>query len=142
MTEITIFEALNDLSDKIKTILSEKSFSASMEVVESKHLIGEEIVKSPLYDKWKKGNGDLIKELSVNTGHSESDLYYCVQFYNKYPDFPLLVETFAPENKGLSWNKIRASLSEPKDCDHVWSEEEKVIKYETCQKCGKKRNIK
>ena len=83
-----------------------------MALIEAKHLVGKEIVEDTLYRKGKWGSGVLIKEIAGKIGHSEADLYFCVQFYLKYPEVSNVLETLEPNKKGLTWGDIIQALPE------------------------------
>jgi len=106
-------EKLENLAERVKAIIVETVFGARMTLIEGKHKVGDEIVNDTLYKKYAKGSGQLIKDIAEKIGRSWQDLYFCVQFYLKYPVVSTVVETL-PEGKNISWNKIRALLPEPK----------------------------
>ena len=105
-------EQLNNLAERIGAIIAETRFNAQMALIEAKHLVGKEIVEDTLYQKGKWGSGVLIKEIAKRTGHSAADLYFCVQFYLKYPEVSNALETLEPDKKGLSWRDVIQALPE------------------------------
>ena len=140
---ITPLEELNCLAEEIKTIIITKRGEMAFDLIHIKHLVGQEIVQNPLYQKWSKGSGDLIKRLSELCGASQSDLYYCVQFAEKYPDLnwnQIDVSTQIETSLGyrLNWTNIKANLPAPKeDCPHNWQPRKVVVEKWFCDKCNK-----
>ena len=146
MTSITTpLEELTSLASSIKDIIVTKREETAYNLIHAKYLVGNVIVKNPLYKKWTKGSGDLIKRLSEMCGASQSDLYYCVQFVEKYPalDWDKVdVSTAVEPQLGIKWNwtNIKAALPAPKEeCEHNFIEKEVIVIKEVCQKCGKTR---
>jgi frataxin-like iron-binding protein CyaY len=109
-----ITEEFDELAERVKAAITETIYSASMTLIEGKHKIGEEVATDPLYKKYSKGAGQLIKDIAQKINRSEQDLYFCVQFYKKYPVLSKALETL-PEGKKISWGKIIGLLPEKKN---------------------------
>ena len=125
-------EKLDKLAEQIKAILVESIFSARMTLLEGKHKIGEEIVKSGEYKKGKTGRL-LIKAIIKRIGGSESDLYLCVQFYERYPKLSTAVESLPGKKNDITWAGVRRLLS---GGSAVHTHQLKEIRCWQCQTCG------
>ena len=123
------------------SIAIEKTYRSRIELIEGKHSIGERIVTDPHYQKNAKGNRALINALGHDIGGvSESDLYLCIAFYQKYPDLQKFLDE-ATHGKNLSWTKVTQrylyDTKESKD------EEKELCKHDfvDLKKCSKCRII-
>lgn len=132
-------EKLEHLVEEIKSILTESVFSARMTLLEAKHLVGETIVKNPLYKKSGKGSGKMVEELARRLGRSERDIYLCIQFYEKYPKIERLVQTLKGKKNDITWAATRRLLEGDKEIEEHICQWEKV---ERCKECHRiKSNV-
>lgn len=118
-----------------QTILIECGYRYRMELIEMKHAIGERICNDPYFKKiqGQKAQKSIIQKLAQDIGISKTDAYYCVQFFEKYPNLSGLTEK-SKEQKKLSWNTIvRKYLPTKKEEKEVDCEHEVIIKI--CQDC-------
>ena len=136
--EIAKREHLEELVDRLKSIIAERKFNVGMELIQMKHEIGHEIVNDPLYVQFGKGTGELVKQIAEQIDTSDRDIYYCIEFYKKFPKLETAIQTIAPEQKGLSWRAVLREIGPPKtECQHsvlkkvVWTIVRKV-----CRSCG------
>ena len=81
-------------------------------LVKTKHEIGKRIIKDELKFKKAEYGSKRIENLAKDLVVSKSDLYYCIQFAKKYPDFE---NSNALENS--SWREIIKLLPKPKKPD-------------------------
>jgi len=134
--EISQEEKLNSLVERVKAIMVESVFSARMTLLEARHKIGQEIVTDELYKKWKKGSGDLVKELEKRIGRGKTEIYLCIKFYIKYPDVSAIVETLPGKKNDITWAAVKRLLvgKSVEECQHQWEKAE----YWRCVKCSKK----
>lgn len=129
-------EQLRDLAEELKLLLSETKFSASQFVIEINHKIGETIVNHPAWKKGAHGTGQFMKQLAIATSKSEQHLYFCINFFQKYPKLSNALETLQSDEKKLTWRHIVAHLSgndNETDCFHKETYEIKIV---CCRKCG------
>ena len=131
--EISEKEKLENLAEEIKAILTEAVFSARLTLLEAKHLAGKTIMENPLYQKWGKKSGKLIKELAQIIGRSERDIYLCCQFYEKFPKIELVIQTLKGKKNDITWNAVRRLL-EPERKEHICQDWEKVERCVICRK--------
>ena len=99
-------EWYQELVEECRAIIVETVYISRTEAIKGKHQLGERIATDPNYKKYIKGNQELIRRFAADLGISRTSLYYCIQFYEKYPDVSTAVETFE-EQKNISWRKIR-----------------------------------
>jgi len=95
------------LVDDCQTIIVERGFNARWEVIQAKHEIGSRIATDTEYDKFR-GTSEgraIIIQLSKDIQWSAKEIYLCIQFFEKYPEFTQACETL-PEGKAISWHKI------------------------------------
>jgi hypothetical protein len=88
------------LCDEVDAIISENGKIVRQQIVFTKHEVGEAIAKSPLYKKFGKGNGDLIEKVAAQLGKSATDLYDCVNFYERFKSVP-------EELSEAPWSKVK-----------------------------------
>jgi len=119
-TALTEREQIDYLCDDLGDIVSVGRQEARKIANKLKWLVGEAIVTSPLYKKYSKGQGGLIKTIAAKMGYGEKNLYEWVHFYERFHDGKYDLD--AP------WSKIRAALPAPKD-----ESENKPV--EVCKKC-------
>ena len=132
--EISQEEMIDNLAERVKAILVEGTFSARMTLLEARHKVGEEITEDTLYKKWKKGSGNLIKEISKRIERSKTEIYLCVKFYEKYPRVSDIVESLPGKKNDLTWTNARALIEGRKVENH----QHKPTKVECwqCKICG------
>jgi len=109
------------LLEELQAIATESVWNSRLELLRGKWLIGQTICQSEGYLKQQGKKGSFIQTISKDINRSQSDIYFCVQFYEKYvfDDFSKALEKL-PEGKNCSWNKmVNHYLSdkegEPKD---------------------------
>ncbi|MCK4359343.1 MAG: hypothetical protein KAW92_11505 [Candidatus Cloacimonetes bacterium] len=81
-------------------------------LVKTKHEIGKRINEDELKFKKPKYGNKRVENLAKDLDISRADLYYCIQFAKKYPDFE---NSNALENS--SWREIIKLLPKPKKPD-------------------------
>jgi len=115
-----------ELAEDIKDIITEYVFQSRWMLIEGHWLVGKRIRE---YET--DSVSELLQGLAVATGISERTLWYCVKFYDTYPDIQKL-----PDGKNISWNKVitkylteKADGKEPPECTH-----KPVV---ICSKCRK-----
>lgn len=103
-------EQLSYLAVEIKSITDHAYEEAARTVIAAKHMIGEAIVTSELYQKYGKGQSKLFSEIGKQAEMRRSTLAECVKFYETYPRRK--AELIADElyTKHGSWGKIRIAL--------------------------------
>lgn len=116
----------NSLIDDLIGIKQEYMFTEAMARIELKHSIGKFICGSPFYQKHAKGNADVLEVISDACTIGKSDLYHCVQFYEKYPKLSTAVETLQADKKILTWTDIKRQLA---------GGEQKEKPKSTCKHC-------
>ncbi len=136
--EVSDEEQLELLIEETRAIFSETVFSSRMTSVEGKHQVGQTIAENPLYKKWGKQSGELIKRIATALERSEADIYLCVQFYQKYPDVSTVVESLKGKKNDLTWAAVRRLLSGKEEIGEHKHEWEKITawrcKVEGCEK--------
>ena len=95
------------LLEDIRDIITTKGTEARMTVIETKWLIGKDIVDSLVkLKRFEYGKG-IVEQLAKDLKISASGLYKCLQFYKQFPaDSFDDVLSKLPEGKNLSWYKI------------------------------------
>lgn len=129
--EIPYEERVDHLADEVKAIRSQSGVNAYMAVLDGRHQIGEAIVKHQDYEKGKTGR-QLIRDVIKRIGGSESELYLCVKFFEKYPKVSLIVESL-PGDVKPNWASVR-KLLEGKNPRHV--HKLKKVEVWECEECG------
>ena len=95
------------LLEDIRDVIIEKGTEARVAVIETKWLIGKDIVDSLVKLKRFEYGKSIVEQLANDLKISASGLYKCLQFYKRVP-----TATFdealskLPEGKNLSWHKI------------------------------------
>ena len=128
--------------EECKAIIVETEFSARIETIKGKWLLGERILAEELNFK-KAGYGEkTIERVAADIGISPRETWRCIQFQQKYPQLCPSVTEFdvnqLPGGKNISWRKIvNKYLPEPRDketgkCPHSVVEE---ISFLKCKKC-------
>lgn len=105
------------LLEELQAIIVESIFASRITILEGKWMVGKAICESPGYRKQQGKKGSFIQRVAKDLGRSQSDIYFCVQFYEQYPfdDFSNALEKL-PEGKNISWNKmVNKYLSGKKD---------------------------
>lgn len=115
-------------------IIGETVYITRQALIECKHAIGQRIFTDPYFKKiqGQKAQHSIIQKLAVDIGISSRDAYYCVQFYEKFPNLSTLLQK-SKEQKNLSWNKIiRNYLPTKTQKDEVCLHENTIT---ICQGC-------
>lgn len=89
------------LLEDISATITEKKTDASWTILEMYHEVGS-LIKAASKDV---PITKLVKEVSVDMNLCERNLWYAVQFSDKYPDMESL-----PEGKSITWTKVKALL--------------------------------
>lgn len=133
-------EMVKELCDEVRALLAESQFTASQAVIEVNHKIGKTITTHPAYKKGAHGNGNVIKQVAIITGKSESHLHHCIKFFEKYPKLEEALSEIAPDSKSVSWHQIVHSLANERDeeCKH---DDIYIVQYEVCRGCGIKTKL-
>lgn len=129
-------EEINRLAEEVENIIAEKKFSAGIELLEMRWLIGQTLASSPLWGD-KKSHSRLIGEIATRCNLRERSIRYCVEFYSRYPNWREFIAAASPENKLPPWRQIVLTLPsgrerEKEECSH--GETLSLIK---CALCGK-----
>lgn len=85
MKELTEQRELNELAEAIRSIRADFAFRRGVDLIHEHWLIGQEIVSGEFYQKHAKNNGKIVEAVSAKVGLSARSLYYCIQFFEKYP---------------------------------------------------------
>lgn len=136
LTHYKSTEEYETLVGDLQAIVREAKFSAQMAVIEIKHEIGKAITESPAYKKHGRGNGKFLDDLAEDAGLSRRDLYYCLQFVEKYPNIAGALQSIDTDKKSISWTKVVADLPDPEDkrpCQHKDTFEVTLVQ---CRRCG------
>ena len=127
-----------NLVDDCKTIIVERKFNASWEVIQCKWEVGDRILQDHGEFERAKIYGDkIVQHVAQSLSCSPRDIWYCLQFRKKYPDLNTL-----PEGKAISWRRIVNEYLPEKD--KVDEQECKHLNIEVivrCRDCGKRRII-
>lgn len=126
------------LIDDCKAIITERVFNARTEIILAHGQLGERIVKDPIYQKYSRGNHNLIKEIARDMGVSWQEVYRSIQFYEKYGIVSLAAKQWSKfdEGKNISWAKIKTNyLPEGKPAPHD-------CQWETVERCKICKKIK
>jgi hypothetical protein len=132
----------NQLIDECGVVSAELSFSRHMLEVEEHHKVGELIVNSPLYKKYKRENGELLEKflnrIAGNLRKNKNYVRESVKFYEEQPDLYTFLETFNPGKKVIKWADVRKVLPSPSECNHQKTETETIeITRVRCVECGR-----
>lgn len=95
------------LLDDLTAIATESIWISRLELLKGKWLIGQTICNSEGYVKQQGKKGSFIQRIAKDINGSQSNIYFCVQFYEQYKfnDFSNALEKL-PEGKNISWNKM------------------------------------
>jgi len=136
MTEIAPYEQgmspvemHQSLVDEIQAIRVERGYNARSELVTAKYEIGRAVITSPLYSRYTKGVGELIRKIGEDVGLQWRSIYDCCRFYHLAEEAGGLEEFFAKNHIGkqMSWSGIQRLL--PKNQSDVAADEaEKLSK--------------
>jgi len=94
------------LLSELKDIVVERVYNARIEQIQMKWEIGDTIVEEL---KDYHPNTNLIKRLSADIRVSESELYRCIKFREKFVTWDSVIARL-PGGKNISWNKIRETI--------------------------------
>ena len=97
------------LIDDCKAIATEALTLSRWELIAGYHALGRRIVDETNLDRKATYGKKILKRISESIKTSERNIYYAIQFYEKYPKLDKL-----PGGKNVSWSKIVKSLPEPK----------------------------
>ena len=107
LVDLSKNDVYKTLLEDIKDVIVTKGTEARMAVIETKWLIGKDIVDSLVkLKRFEYGKG-IVEQLAKDLKISVSGLYKCLQFYKQFP-----TDTFdealskLPEGNNLSWYKI------------------------------------
>jgi hypothetical protein len=101
------------LLEDLRSILTERKFNLQYETICLKWEVGERIVSDVDFSRSTGSERSFIKLVASALGISNTDAYYCVQFYVQYPELSpstnvnALNECFPMRGKALSWTYIR-----------------------------------
>ena len=95
--EITTDTWYPTLLDECRDVITEKSFAARWEIIEGKHELGFLIRQAPA----EFPVTELLRRLAVDLNLKERTLWYCVQFYDQFPELAKF-----PGGKNVAWHKI------------------------------------
>ena len=122
-------EMHQSLVQEIEAIRVERGYNARSELVNAKYEIGRAIITSPLYSRYTKGVGELIRKVGSDVGLQWRSIYDCCRFYHVAEEAGGL-EAFFTKNqigKEMSWGGIQRLL--PKNqADVAVDEVEKLSK--------------
>jgi len=93
------------LIEDLKRIIEEEEVKAHIEFCRVKHKIGRRILQEKEHIEWGE-IGEFIRELSVELGYSERDLYYCIQFAERFPNFDDFLRNLQHPLQKLSWRFV------------------------------------
>lgn len=113
-----------DTVQEIVDIVSNKRFSASMELLEMRYLIGEALVASPL---WKGNRGQILAKVEARVGLGERSLRYCAEFKEKYKTWEDVMSYADAGHKLPAWREIVKGLPSGKH--------EEIEPETRCKKC-------
>jgi hypothetical protein len=104
-TEVISDESYNSLLEDLMDLVKETVVNLRYETIKCKWEIGDRIVKEFTAGKVAE-YVKIVKRLSKDLKVSESELYRCIEFKSKFPDFKEMWDRL-PEGKNISWNKIK-----------------------------------
>lgn len=100
--------------EDLHAIAVETVYRSRMELILGKYQVGERICLDPKFKKFPGSKTAFLSNLFRDSNLGERDGYYCVNFYETYPNFRTDVQSFQ-EGKNLTWNKIKQNyLTAPK----------------------------
>jgi len=97
-------EWFDNLVEECKAIVTQRRLRASLEIIEGKWDLGKRIIKDSNYEKHLKGSGKIVDGLAKDIGISNSDLYDCLKFYERFEVFDKALEEFG---NNVTWFQIR-----------------------------------
>src|SRR3990167_856138 len=112
MNQIVPNEQYGYLVEHCKAIIIERVKSSREQLILAYAEIGEMVCKDSLYRKSGKGNRGFLEKLGQDIGIGERNLYYAIQFYEKYlvkcVDVCMGVQSLVGkefvEGDNISWN--------------------------------------
>jgi hypothetical protein len=118
-------ENLESVVQEINDIIYQKKFNAGVELLECKFLIGEALVKSPLWERKTRQN--LLDEVATRCELGDRSVRYCAEFYEKYETFQKVLDQADPDHKLPAWREIVKELPSAR--------KEKEEPVEKCKHC-------
>lgn len=110
-TETLDKEAYIALLEDLMDLVKETVVNVRYETIKCKWEVGDRITRE-FIDGRIKEYIVIVRRLSKDLKISESELYRCIEFKNRFPDFEKMWQQL-PEGKNISWNKIKENyLSE------------------------------
>lgn len=123
MPDIVTQEWYAALIEELKATYVEKRFEERWAKIEMMHLIGKALREHEQVPMTK-----LVGQVSQDTGIHDRNLWFAVQFFDKFPELDQL-----PDGKATSWTAVRKQLSggekEEKEVDHYAIAERLLKKY-------------
>lgn len=89
------------LIEEVQAIITEKKFVCAWTLLEMYHEVGKRILE----DSKKLQITKLVRDVSDDLNLCERNVWYAVQFVQKYPDINAL-----PEGKAMTWSKVKKLL--------------------------------
>ena len=99
------------IADRCVPIRAQKGFERSIVNISEYWALGEELATAPEWKKSARGNPDVLQRVAELLGMGERSIYYCLQFYEKYP-LPAFEDVISklPGGKTPAWREITKSL--------------------------------
>ena len=126
------------LLEELKAIITESVFISRIELLRGKWLVGQRIVQDKNYEKiqGQQGQQSFIQNVARDLDRSNSDVYACVKFYEKYTEanFSNTLEKL-PEGKNISWHKMVNKYLPDKKRRKKREKEQEECKHDGYLKC-------
>lgn len=106
--ELRATDFYQSLLDDCKAVITEKMFNSRVEIIEGKWELGKRInEENEQMERVKIYGKRIIETLAEDLNVSTSNLWTCMQFYNRFPEktFSKVLENL-PEGKDISWYLI------------------------------------
>jgi hypothetical protein len=104
-TETLTNECYNALLEDLLDLVKETVVNVRYETIKCKWEVGDRIVRE-FESAGIKEYVKIVRRLSKDLKVSECELYRCIEFKIKFPDFEHMWQQL-PEGKNISWNKIK-----------------------------------
>ena len=104
-TEVLDKDSYASLLEDLFDLVKETVVTLRYETIKCKWEIGDHIVKA-FTDAGIKEYITIVKKLSKDLKISECELYRCIEFKQKFPDWEKMWDLL-PDGKNISWNKIK-----------------------------------